>query len=271
MGNPIDDFTQQKLAQFKQQIVYDRVIANLGPDKTYIVDWESILGAFIDVDGVEWKAEGEPEYYVFGILGTTSIALSNGQEEISVEIRKGGDKLRSTVDSMLRIAASGSAPRVGMQAMTRGCPGDFCLINGDAVAPYGLYMAKGNILVKLKCDDEGTVLPVARYIADQMDKRNLDPRQSPLNKLSLQLKTDRYTIRQGEDFAFTVEPKSLFGDPEWLTDVRPANGEDLKYVNEEPGRYTYKALKIGAAKITVAVMHKRTLQVKEETFVVNVN
>jgi hypothetical protein len=271
MGNPIDDFTEQKLIQFKHQIGYEKIVADLGPDKRYVVDWEEILSKFIDADGAKWRAEGEPDYYVFGPLGTVDVEISDGHESVSVEIRKGGDRLRSTVDSMLKIAASGSAPRVWMKVMTGRCPGDFCLITGTENAPDSMYMAKGNILARLNSSDDCSVLPVAQYIAKEMDKRNIDPKLSPLNKVSLQLKIDRTGIKLGEEFVFTVEPKSLFDDEEWLIDVRRENDEELGYVKDEAGQFTFKALTRGPVRISVNVMHKRTLQVKEETFVVTVN
>jgi hypothetical protein len=271
MGNPLLESMQRKVDVFKREIDYDRLVSNLGTEQRYLLDWEETLRAFVDSDNTSWTAECEPSYYASGPLGTMRINVTNGTDTVAVEVHKVKDGSRSAIDGILNVAASGSTSRIVMRVMRGRCPGDFCLITGTESAPNSLYMAKGNIFTELNCLDDCSVLPIAHYIAEQMNKRNADPRQSPLSKLSLRLGTDRNQVRLGDEFAFAVAPKSLFDSEDWLVDVRPVNDEDLEYVKEETGRITYKALRRGALKITVNIMHKRTLQVKEETFVVNVN
>jgi hypothetical protein len=271
MSNPMDDFAQRKLVPFKSQIGYDKIVANLGPEIQYIVDWVNLLSEFIDAEGETWKPECLPHYHVSGLHGTEKINLISAQNSISIEIHKVGGGQRSAVDTALRIVSSGSAKNVSMQYVPSRCPADFCLMSEDADEIDRMYMVKGNLLIILDSFESHSVLPVAKYISEAMEKRKIDPQHSPLNKVKLGVKVDRGNIKEGENVVFSVEPHELFDDEEWLIDVRPLKEGELSYVKDESGKFTYKALKKGALTILVNVMHKRTLQVKQESHVAHVN
>jgi hypothetical protein len=271
MGNPLEESAKRKLAPFKQQIGYDKIVASLGPEKKYIVDWEVLLSEFVDANGVKWTLDPDPSYYIIGRSGNARFEMSSDQGAARLELYTAGGGQRGAIDTVLGIVSNTPAPEILMKFSTTLCPGDFCLVSSDDEEMDRLYMVKGNVVMRLMGIDDCPVLPVGKYIADTMEKRKTDPHRSPLDTVQLQLKVDRNNVKRGDEFVFSVEPRTLFSDDAWLIEVNATNDDELEFVSEEPGRYTYKALKIGAAKITVAVMHKRTLQVKEETFVVNVN